>query len=107
MNEKDKIIDIILNTDVTERTANNIADDLIENGIGDISEWKARAEIWAGAMGLVIKEIKSCPYPPETIYNPDSEGEEQVYNCDFGDNMAECEECIMRYFLRKAEEENK
>lgn len=45
MTEKDKIIEIILIADVTERTADNIADTLIENGIGDIAEWKERAEV--------------------------------------------------------------
>lgn len=44
MTEKDKIVEIILNTDVTERAADRIADDLIENGIGDVKEWKRRAE---------------------------------------------------------------
>ena len=39
MTEKDKIVEIILNTDVTERAADRIADDLIENGIGDVTEW--------------------------------------------------------------------
>lgn len=44
MTDKDKIVEIILNTDVTERAADRIADDLIENGIGDVTEWKCRAE---------------------------------------------------------------
>lgn len=45
MTEKDKIVEIILNTDVTERAADRIADDLIENGMGDVAEWKRRARI--------------------------------------------------------------
>ena len=44
MTEKDKIVEIILNTDVTERAADRIVNDLIENDIGDVKEWKRRAE---------------------------------------------------------------
>lgn len=82
-----------------------VADVLIKNGIGDIAEWKSRAEFAERALKLAIKEIKFCPHPPEAVYNPDSECEEQVSNCDFADNIAECEECVMRYFLGKAEKQ--
>lgn len=48
MTEKDKIVEIILNTDITERAADRIADDLIENGIGDVKKpkpiWRKRNE---------------------------------------------------------------
>ena len=45
MTEKDKIVDIILNTDITERAADRIADALIAAGIGDVTEWKRRTEV--------------------------------------------------------------
>lgn len=49
MTEKDKIVDIILIADVTERVADSIADALIENGIGDINSYKCEAEYWEKA----------------------------------------------------------
>lgn len=42
MNEKDKMVDIILIADITERTADEIADNLIENGYGNVAEWKEK-----------------------------------------------------------------
>lgn len=54
MNEREKIVEFVLNTEITgialkdviggETTAKKLADTLIENGIGDISEWKAMAK---------------------------------------------------------------
>lgn len=53
MNEKDKIIEVI-NSIIPGRnvfygdreyTVGDIADELIKNGIGDVSEWKKRAEV--------------------------------------------------------------
>lgn len=78
MTEKDKIVDIILIADVTERTADNIADALIENGIGDIAEWKARAEVAERALKNVIKQYKRC------------------------DELGACEECSERQGCVKA-----
>ena len=54
MTDKEKIIDIILNTDITERAAGRIADDLIENGIGDVTEWKNRVK----ALCKKLREVK-------------------------------------------------
>lgn len=54
MTDKDKIVEIILNTDVTERAADRIADDLIENGIGDVAEWKNRVK----ALCKKLREVK-------------------------------------------------
>lgn len=44
MTEKDKIVEIILNTYVPRRAANRIADALIKAGYGDVKAWKRRAE---------------------------------------------------------------
>ena len=57
------------------------------------------------ALRLAVEKLRFCPYPPEIIYNPDSECEEQTFNCDKGDNEEECKECIIQYFLRQAEKE--
>lgn len=72
-------------------------------GADEIERLESENTLKRTALELAVKEIKFCPHPPETIYNPDSECEEQVSNCDFADNRAECEECIMRYFLQQAE----
>lgn len=54
MTEREKMIEIVLDTEITGiklrnitggiSTANAIADALIEAGIGDVTEWKERAE---------------------------------------------------------------
>ena len=53
---KKKIVEVVLNSEITGiqiraitggySMANNIADALIENGIGDVAEWKAKANDW-------------------------------------------------------------
>lgn len=60
MTEKDKIVEIILNTDVTERAADRIADDLIENGIGDVTEWKNRVKALCRKLREVFNKGKEC-----------------------------------------------
>lgn len=79
-------------------------------GADEIERLEKENALKRTAFRLAIEKMRFCPYPPETVYNPDSECEEQVSNCDFGDDRAECEECIMRYFLQQAdkiEEERK
>lgn len=79
MNDKDKIIDIAkVEFDIQfgcgdyieigdkEAFADSLADTLIENGIGDISEWKARTEIAERALyDKCEKEsiASGCPHP--------------------------------------------
>lgn len=58
MTEKDKIVEIILNTDVTERAADRIADDLIENGIGDVTEWKNRVNALVTSVKALCKKLR-------------------------------------------------
>ena len=90
MTEKDKIIEIILNTDVTERAADRIADDLIENGIGDVSEWEHRAEVAERALEYAVSEYR-CDECPNIECNAEIRG------------SLECIELICAEYKKQAE----
>lgn len=65
---RDKIIGIVLDTPITgikireilggEATANVIANALISEGIGDVSEWNHRAEVAERALRNICKNIR-------------------------------------------------
>lgn len=59
MNEKDKIIDIILYSDVTERTADRIADYLIENGLTFTKISDSEYQNYC-AYKIIEPQIKGC-----------------------------------------------
>ena len=71
MTDREKIIDIILNTDITERAADRIADDLIENDIGDVAEWRRRAEV----AEQKATEWKDCANKWQKYYKEQAERE--------------------------------
>lgn len=63
-----------------------LADALIAEGIGDVIEWKHRAEVAEKAFDLINKENPSCFVP---------------YSC----RGLDCIECAKKYFYEQAEKE--
>lgn len=67
MNERDKIIEIVLNTEITGISLQNIiggsslaidiADALIANGIGDVAEWKRSAEVAEQKYKIALEKV--------------------------------------------------
>ena len=95
MTDREKIIDIILNADITERAADRIADDLIENDIGDIAEWKRRAEVAERAVKIAATRLK--------CYGGLGEGFCVVSDCEYR-HCSNDEGCVLAH-LRKAARE--
>lgn len=101
MTEREKMIEIALDTEITGikirnitggiSTANTIADALIAAGIGDVKEIEHRAEIAEKALKLVSECDELSDAFCEWI------GED---NCDF-----KCNTCLYNYFLQQAERE--
>ena len=104
MSDREKIIDIIerwhsqQGRDINGYTIwslydnERLADTLIENGIGDIIEWKRRAEVAERALRIAgdkfINEV--CNMRAEDISD----------KCDY-----KCDTCFYDYYIRQAERE--
>lgn len=87
MNEKDKIIEIVnsiipgRNVFYGEReyTVGDIADELIKNGIGDVAEWKRRAEVAERALEYAVSEYR-CDECPSIDCNAEIRGSQECVN---------------------------
>ena len=97
MTEKDKIVEIILNTDVTERAADRIADDLIENDIGDVAEWKHRSEVAERALKNALNN--------DTCYFCNEKTPCRCEHRDWGSD--ECIKSLLRQAEKELQEERK
>lgn len=95
MTDREKIIDIILNTDITERAADRIADDLIENDIGDVAEWKRRAEVAERALKIAATRLK--------CYGGLGEGFCAVSDCEYR-HCSNDEGCVLAHLRQAARE---
>lgn len=71
---------------IYREAAEYLADALSAAGIGDVSEWKHRAEVAERAFDLINKENPSCFVP---------------YSC----RGIDCRECAKKYFYEQAEKE--
>lgn len=70
MTEREKMIEIVLDTEITGiklrnitggiSTANAIADALIEAGFGDVTEWKERAEKAERRAEVAMRALLDC-----------------------------------------------
>lgn len=87
MNERDKIIEVInsilpgRNVFYGEReyTVGDIADALIANGYGDVSEWKRRAEVAERALEYAVSEYR-CDECPCIDCNAEIRGSQECVN---------------------------
>lgn len=104
MNEREKIIDIILNTDITERAADRVADDLIENDIGDVAEWKRKVEVLEGAGKLIQEYMLRVFGAKNSIINARISG---LWDLALQQAEREIEENALRQALLTVEEERK
>ena len=99
---KKKIVEVVLNSEITGiqiraitggySMANNIADALIAAGIGDVSEWKHRAEVAEIALQYAVSEYR-CDECPCLDCNAEIRG------------SIECIDCICEEYKKQAEKE--
>lgn len=112
MNEqelRDKIIGIVSDVSITgikirgilggEATANAIADALIAANIGDVSEWKHRAEVAERAVRELAVQVGCKSYPFYCRCGIDSPNAKNDYQ--------ECYEAILRQAEKELQEERK